>query len=140
MKLMILVGKERHFMLKTGCLAVILCILAACGNDIEDHLEGKWQLQQVETDGIVQNVDTIFYNFQTSLFMYQVYIPSLELFYYSYGFKDIDDTRLSLEILDQFLLPYTDWESTKRTFMIEQSSQSRLVLSSGSKRYTFRKF
>ncbi|MDR1879436.1 MAG: lipocalin-like domain-containing protein [Tannerellaceae bacterium] len=137
---MILIGKGMNFMLKAGCMAVMVCVLAACGNDLDDKLEGKWQLQQVETDGIIQHVDTIFYNFQTSLFMYQIYVPAKDQFQYSYGFKEIDDTRLFLEIINEDLLPYTDWESTKRTFTIEKSTRSRLVLGSGKKRYTFRKF
>ena len=51
-------------------LIAITCFVVAlvsC-NKVEHKLEGKWQLKTVEANGVVQTVDTVWYNFQTSLF------------------------------------------------------------------------
>ena len=49
-------------------LIAITCFVVAlvsC-NKVEHKLEGKWQLKTVEANGVVQTVDTVWYNFQTS--------------------------------------------------------------------------
>ncbi|MDR1918419.1 MAG: lipocalin-like domain-containing protein [Tannerellaceae bacterium] len=121
-------------------------VLAACSDGISDRLEGKWQLQQVETNGRTEKTDTMFYNFQTSLFMYQIYHPEVDTFSHCYGFKVMETkNQLMLELtgyavsLNKFL-PQTDWLSSKRRFVVEQLTEKRLVLSADDKRYTFRKF
>jgi hypothetical protein len=79
----------------------ILLFFASCSSDIGDRLEGKWQMQQIEVDGEMQKVDTVFYNFQTSLFMYQIYLPQTDSFSYCYGFK-------MMETKNQVLLELTN--------------------------------
>lgn len=133
-------------MIKNLVIAVCLLLLASCSNDLETKLNGKWQLQQVEADGIVQHVDTIFFNFQHSLFMFQVYNPATEAEHVSFGFNAIEgENRLLLELTDNpspvsNFLQYTDWTSGKRTYTIEKSTRKDLILFSDDKRYTFRKF
>ncbi|MDR1938341.1 MAG: lipocalin-like domain-containing protein [Tannerellaceae bacterium] len=121
-------------------------LLAACSDGISDRLEGKWQLQQVEADGQKEKVDTLFYNFQTSLFMYQIYHPAVDTFSHCYGFKIMETkNQVMLELtgysisLNKFL-PQTDWQSSKRRFIVEQITDQRLVLNADDKRYVFRKF
>ena len=119
-------------------LIAITCFVVAlvsC-NKVEHKLEGKWQLKTVEANGVVQTVDTVWYNFQTSLFEYQLYDPA----------KDVYRTKLDLELvnyggtpLEQFMR-YTDWTSPKQTFTIEQSSVTNLVMSCEGRTYTFKKF
>ena len=120
--------------------------MAACSNDTEHKLEGKWQLQQVEANGDVIQADTVFYNFQNILFMYQVYIPADDKYVLQYGFNTIkDEDQLELELADDpgpaaNYLHYTDWKSKTRTFSIEKLSGKQLILNSEGKRYIFRKF
>lgn len=132
--------------MKYWLIAAVAIILAACNDDIEHKLEGKWQLQQVEADGEVIEADTVFYNFQNVLFMYQVYIPDSSKYVSQYGFNTLgEDNQLMLELAhdprpaDRFLR-FTDWKSYKRTFTIEESNRKHLILNSEGKRYTFRKF
>ena len=112
----------------------------------EHKLEGKWQLQQVEADGKVIQADTVFYNFQNVLFMYQVYIPSADSFAIQHGFNTLkDDNQLILELTNvprmaTEYIKITDWKETVRTFTIEESNRKHLILNSEGKRYTFRKF
>ncbi|MDR1258537.1 MAG: lipocalin-like domain-containing protein [Tannerellaceae bacterium] len=127
------------------CMAVLL-FFASCSSDIGDRLEGKWQMQQIEADGITLNVDTIFYNFQTSLFMYQIYIPQNDSFSYCYGFKMMETkNQVLLELtnyavsLNKFL-PQTDWGAPARRFIVEELTEKRLVMKDDGKRYTFRRF
>lgn len=123
-----------------------LLSLIACGDSLEHHLEGKWQLKTVEQNGKIEIVDTVWYNFQNSLFEYQVYVPAIDSVRNMYGYKTLaDDQHLELELVSYFttikdFLPLTDWSSPKRTFQIEDSTGSRLILSSEGKTYTFKKY
>ncbi len=123
-----------------------LLSLIACGDSLEHHLEGKWQLKTVEQNGKIEIVDTVWYNFQNSLFEYQVYVPAIDSVRNMYGYKTLaDDQHLELELVSYFItikdfLPLTDWSSPKRTFQIEKSTGSRLILSSEGKTYTFKKY
>ncbi len=127
-------------------IAAVTILMAACSNDTEHKLEGKWQLQQVEANGDVIQADTVFYNFQNILFMYQVYIPAEDKYVLQYGFNTIkDEDQLELELADDpglaaHFLHYTDWKSATRTFSIEKLSGKQLILNSEGKRYIFRKF
>ncbi|MDR0750312.1 MAG: lipocalin-like domain-containing protein [Tannerellaceae bacterium] len=126
-----------------GFLCICLAGLAACSKDMDDKLEGKWQMQQTEANGNVQKTDTVFYNFQTSLFQYQLYDARTDTYPGRYGFKTIkgdNELFLQLETGDDFL-KQTDWTSKERTFTIEKVTGRELILTGeDGKRYTFRKF
>lgn len=133
-------------MVRNILIAVCVILFAACSKDTESKLFGKWQLQQTEANGVVQDVDTIYFNFEHSLFMYQVYLPVIDSFRHSYGYNTLEgDKTLLLELtanpapVDRFL-PYTDWDSAKRTYTIDKLTTKQLILSSEGKTYTFRKF
>lgn len=131
--------------MKYWMIAAVTILMAACSNDTEHKLEGKWQLQQVEANGDVIQADTVFYNFQNILFMYQVYIPAEDDYVLQYGFNTIkDEDQLELELTEDAglvdFLSYTDWKSKTRTFSIEKLSGKQLILNSEGKRYIFRKF
>ena len=123
-----------------------LLSLIACGDSLERQLEGKWQLKTVEQNGQIETVDTVWYNFQNSLFEYQVYVPAIDSVRNMYGYKTlVDDQHLELELVSYFItikdfLPITDWSTPKRTFQIEESTGSRLTLSSEGKTYIFKKY
>lgn len=118
-----------------------LLLLVACNDDIDNKLQGKWQLQEVEVNGNIQKVDTVYYNFLNGLFQYQVYQPAKDQFQSSFGYKYTEvENQLKLEIKDEGFLSLTDWTSQERTFIIEKSTVKQLILSSDGKRYTFRKF
>lgn len=130
-------------MIVFGCL--LLLTVVSCSKDEETELDGKWQLQEIEQNGEVQYTDTVFYNFQNSLFMYQTYSPSEDVYRKSYGFKAQDGNQLALELLSSpqsvaEFLPFTDWTSAKRTFTIDKHERKKLILSSEGRTYTFRKF
>lgn len=126
--------------------AVAILLVASCHNDTVHKLEGKWQLQQVEANGDLIEADTVFYNFQNTLFMYQVYIPADDRYVLQQGFNTLkDEDELILEFANDprpanEFLQYTDWTSVTRTFTIEKVSGKQLILNSEGKRYIFRKF
>ena len=99
-----------------------LLSLIACGDSLERQLEGKWQLKTVEQNGQIETVDTVWYNFQNSLFEYQVYVPAIDSVRNMYGYKTlVDDQHLELELVSYFItikdfLPITDWSALKRIF------------------------
>ena len=114
--------------------ALALLVLTACDKMTTD-LEGKWQLKEIEADGVRTA------NFQTSLFMYQLYEPATEEYKVSYGLSYYDEgEEIRLELNNDALLPRTDWESRNRTFTIEKVSRKELVLKGDGKTYYFDKF
>ena len=129
-------------------LTVALCLaatLVAC-DKVEHTLDGKWQLETVEADGEIQVVDTVWYNFQTSLFQYQIYDRASDTYQVCYGYKVMNDEHsLDLELTFDYegvrdFLPLTDWDSAKRHFEIESLTGKELRLSGDGKRYHFSKF
>ncbi|MDD4514254.1 lipocalin-like domain-containing protein [Massilibacteroides sp.] len=129
-----------RYLLAVLSLGVLLFV--SCSKDDDDKLEGKWQLQQVETDGQIIKVDTVYYNFQTSLFLYQIYIPATDGMRHCYGFKTWDgDKQLLLELEGgNSFLPYTDWKEVTESFTVETLTNSKMILNRENKRYVFRKF
>lgn len=125
------------------CLA-LAGVLLGCSD--EDHkLEGKWQMQRMEVNGEVLPVDTVYYNFQNSLFMYQI-ANSINSNMQAYGYKQTDDgDKLALEIdVNQIDMAYfyekSGWTEPLRVFTIDKLSGSKLILSDNGRKYYFRKF
>ncbi|MDR2970228.1 MAG: lipocalin-like domain-containing protein [Tannerellaceae bacterium] len=124
-----------------------LLLLFSCEPDRGDKLDGKWLLEKVvKPDGTVNAVDTVWYNFQSTLFMYQLYEPTGKTYRYIHGFKTWESgDRILLELKPdpvsvESFLPYTDWKSGARSFSVNKNSGSALVLDSEGQTYHFRKF
>jgi len=120
-------------------------LFIACNNSTEDKLEGKWQLRQTELDGHIETVDTVYYNFQTSLFMYQIYISDADVFREAYGHKLLEDKNLTIDLSlqsSESFMKLTDWTNEKENFLIEKISGNQLIMMNKTtgKKYTFRKF
>lgn len=118
--------------------------LASC-DTMTTEIEGKWQLSKMESDGIVTKVDTVWYNFQTTLFKYQIYDKKSDTYSSCNGLCILENEKLSLVLVsdpvpaEQFIIS-TDWSSPSREFFIEKKKHNDLVLSSEGKTYYFRKF
>lgn len=137
--------RDMENMVRVMVLLVSLFLLASCDKP-ERQLEGKWLLKEVEENGVVTPVDTIWYNFQTSLFQYQIYDRASDTYQVCYGYKVMNDEHsLDLELTFDYegvrdFLPLTDWDSAKRHFEIESLTGKELRLSGDGKRYHFSKF
>ena len=109
----------------------------------EADLQGKWQMD---------NADTVYYNFQNSLFQYQIYrkkdtISSVFGYYNLYG-----DTAIELKLLREYSaipLDYFGWDTIFspmyqdaifKKFTIEKLTSKKLILYSNSGRISFHKF
>ncbi|MBE6302288.1 MAG: hypothetical protein E7085_10685 [Parabacteroides distasonis] len=123
-----------------------LLLITACSKDTQSKLYGKWQLQEVEINGAIEKVDTIYFNFQQDLFMYQIYQPQSHSYSYRYGYDVMEgEHTVHLELVNDpgplsSFLPLTDWSSAKRTYTIDKLSNKQLIMSSEGKTYTFRKY
>ena len=133
-------------MVRNILIAFCVILFVSCSKDTESKLFGKWQLQKVEASGNVQNVDTVYFNFEHSLFMYQVYVTEIDSFRHQYGYNTLEGEKtLLLELendprpISKFL-PYTDWNSSKQTYTIDKLESKQLILSREGKTYTFRQF
>lgn len=141
---------KKEKMMKNGLAALLLFLLScffSCQKDTEEKVYGKWLLEKiVRTDGQVEPVDTVWYNFQTTLFLYQIYEPSRGGYRNSYGLATFEsDDRITLELQNDpgmvaDFLPYTDWTSGIRTFTVVRLKGKDLTLESDGKQYIFRKY
>ena len=77
-------------MVRNILIAFCVILFVSCSKDTESKLFGKWQLQKVEASGNVQNVDTVYFNFEHSLFMYQVYVTEIDSFRHQYGYNTLE--------------------------------------------------
>lgn len=122
----------------------LICSIVACSDD-DSRLEGKWQMKQIESDGKVMPVDTIYYNFQNNLFMYQI-ANGKSGNYTAYGYKTLEsEDKLVLEIDEDKtnMATFRDksgWTENPRIYGILKLSGSQLVLQYDGKTYTFKKF
>ncbi|MDR0895969.1 MAG: lipocalin-like domain-containing protein [Prevotellaceae bacterium] len=123
---------------------MLMVLTAACTND-EKRLENKWQLQQYQySDGTTIRVDSVFYNFQKGSFSAICLLPddTYRTFFGNYSFKG---TTLSIVLLvdavaDPYYERYIGWEQGKRTFTIEELSESTLLLTYTDIHYSFRSY
>lgn len=132
-------------MTKNILIVISILLFFACSKDEQSKLSGKWQIQQIEMNGNVVPVDTIYFNFESSLFQYQIYSPSSNSYKSWVGYNSVNDgNQLLLELNDQNnikqFLHLTDWSEGKRLYTIEKLTNKRLILSSENRTYTFRKF
>lgn len=114
-------------------------LLASCDSYTTD-MEGKWQLERIESESGISQVDTVWYNFQTSLFQYQIYDQSTRSYRTSDGFNTYEKDKLVLRLFSENILPYTDWNTSVRDFIVEKKNRNALILSSEGKKYYFRRF
>jgi hypothetical protein len=109
----------------------------------EVDLQGKWQMD---------NADTVYYNFQNSLFQYQMYQEKDQIFHV-YGYYTLyGDTALDLRLLRDyasFSLDYLGWDTLRsltgqdtifKAFKIEQLTNKKLVLSTNNEKISLHKF
>ena len=80
-------------MVRNILIAFCVILFVSCSKDTESKLFGKWQLQKVEASGNVQNVDTVYFNFEHSLFMYQVYVTEIDSFRHQYGYNTLEGEK-----------------------------------------------
>ncbi len=122
---------------------LLMSLFAACSNNLERKIEGKWQLKTVSEGDKVTVVDTVYYNFQNTLFMYQIAngAPGTNTSRYGYKTEQNDGKELLLELEDiKFVEDRTDWTELNTLFTVESVSNSKLTLKTNGKTYQFNKF
>ena len=136
-------------MKKAAYFILFLLILSACDKlflDVEGNeadLQGKWQLT---------SADTVYFNFQKSLFQYQIYVEK-DSMKHAYGYYTLgNDNSIKLELLRQYSrcpLDHLGWDTIPgenyrdtiyQNFHIDLINSKKLILSSKNETLTFRKF
>lgn len=136
--------KKTLFFVTFGLLFIVSCdkiFLDIEGKEAD--LQGKWQME---------NVDTVYYNFQKNLFQYQIYRKK-ETISSAFGYYTLKgDTAIDLKLLREyasFSLDHLEWDtlysSAKKdtifkAFRIEKLTSKKLILSSDKGKITFHKF
>jgi len=136
--------KKTFFFVTCALLFFVACDKVFVGvSGKEAELQGKWQND---------DADSIYYNFQNSLFLYQIYLTKGEMsqvygYYSLYG-----DTGLEIRLLREyssFPLDYLGWDTLYsatsqdtiyKAFKIEKLTTKELILSSDSGKMSFHKF
>jgi len=107
------------------------------------ELQGKWQMN---------GADTVYYNFQNDIFLYQIYLTKSEISQV-YGYYNLyGDTSIDLRLLRDyalFPLDYLGWDTLHsatgqdtifKSFKIEKLTSKDLILSSDNGMMSFHKF
>ena len=136
--------KKAFFFVTCSLLFLISCDKAFVSiSGKEADLQGKWQMD---------NADTVYYNFQNSLFQYQIYLTKDKIsqvygYYTLYG-----DTALDLRLLREYAsipLDYLGWDTLYsstgqdtifQVFKIDKFTKKELILHSNSGKKSFHKF
>jgi len=136
--------KQTIFFVTCSFLFFIACDKLFVGvSGKEADLQGKWQKD---------DADTVFFNFQKSLFLYQIYVTKEEIpqvygYYTLYGDTSID-LRL-LTVYSPYSLDYLGWDTLRsatgqdtifKSFKIEKFTSKELILSSNKGIMSFHKF
>ena len=118
--------------MKKYCLILFALIFHLSCDDIStSELAGKWQLKTVEKNGVVTIVDTVWYNFQSeSVFSIQIYVPQQDTFLVMLGMKTQQKNILSIELMSEAHIGYSDWNSLNRDFTITEVNRKKLILRS----------
>ena len=109
----------------------------------EADLQGKWQQD---------NADTVFYNFQNSLFGYQIYLNKVTIKHVFGYYNLFGDTAIELRLLRKYadfsldplgwdtLYSATGRDTIFKSFKIEELTSKKLVLRSDNGKTSFHKF
>ena len=117
--------------MKCYYLLLIFFLFVACENVTFSPLVGKWQLKTVEKNGEIILVDTVWYNFQSiSIFALQIYEPQSDSYHLCEGMRTQNDNIVSIELISDWIIYHTDWNSVNRSFTIEELTRKRLLLRS----------
>lgn len=117
----------------------------SCNDDENSNLEGRWQLNQIETsDGKKQNVDTIFYSFDRNVFQYLKLTTDTETFM-GFGNYTVSGGEIKVDLVWDSFRPYEcdtclGWNSLSRSFTIRKNTSSALELESEGEILYFKKF
>ena len=138
------------FMKKTLIFVIcILSLLSSCDklfvgiSGKEADLQGKWQM-----DG----ADSVYFNFQNSLFLYQIY-EKKDVLSQAFGYYTLyKDSGLDLRLLREYssisldhlgwdtLVSITGQDTLYKAFKIEGFTKNKIVLSSEDKKISLHKF
>ena len=121
----------------------IISLFVGCDNVTLNPLLGKWQLKTVEKNGEITNpVDTVWYNFQSqSIFSIQIYDPQQNRYREFVGLRKQEDKVISISLIDEGAIAFSDWNSINRSFTIININRRRLLLQSEEGyRYSFDNF
>lgn len=113
------------------CLSLLVCVCWGCSED-KDKLETKWQLREYQyADGLVQRIDSVFYNFQKGSFSAICLLPDKSYLTF-FGNYSLSDDKISIILLPESEGPvydkYFGWPNGERVFQIEELTSSVLRL------------
>ncbi|PXV63855.1 lipocalin-like protein [Dysgonomonas alginatilytica] len=117
----------------------------SCGDDENSNLEGRWQLNQIETsDGKKQDVDTIFYSFDRNVFQYLKLTSDTETFM-GFGNYSVSGGEIKVDLIWDSFRPYEcdtclGWNNLSRNFIIKKNTSSALILESEEEILYFKKY
>lgn len=121
----------------------LLFVASSCKDD-ESKLENKWQLRQIQqVGGQVQQVDSVFYNFQKGSFSAICLLQDSSYLTFFGNYSLLDD-KISIILLPDYEMEqveeYLKWREGEQIFRIEELSSSVLRLSNEEISLIFRKY
>ncbi|MDL2212838.1 lipocalin-like domain-containing protein [Bacteroides sp. OttesenSCG-928-D19] len=120
-------------------------LFVGCADD-DAKLTNKWQLRHcVYSDGTLQEVGNVFYNFQKGSFS-AICLHTDGEYYTFFGLYTLAEGILSISIKEpqefegEVFDTYLGWENGQRSFVVEKLTSSQLVLGYNSNLLVFREY
>lgn len=145
-------SKLSKFTLQISGLFLLAVSFCMCSNDDAAKLEEKWQMRQViHSNGRIEPVDSVFYNFMKGTFSATCILEGGKYSYYN-GTYSLSEGVLKVSVLDAdsdiMESPentssgrHMHWNSSgKKEFQLSELSGSSLRLVSGDYTFVFRKY
>ena len=122
-----------------------ILLATSCDDKYRNDWFGKWQLRSIDTGSQSITVDSVYFNFQTDLFMYQILLPSADTTYNYYGVNVIEGDSIHLILenkpgVNNLFWKVSGWKDKEHTYAIKKMESKELILSDENGTYNFRKF
>jgi hypothetical protein len=136
----------------TTLLAIFMFGIFSCSDDIDHKINGQWQLKTIDENGVISQVDTVFYSFQRGMIFSFTTLVNPDSTSISYGYISfpaenellisLDTTRNEDGYLYNVVGDFKElsgWDNLYNLFTIESIDNKNMVLSSDGKIYSFKK-
>ena len=118
-------------------LILLIVLLPACSDEAKHRVSGQWQLKTIDNQGMVSQVDTVFFSFQRGAVFALTVLVDAENTIISYGYLEAPSDeylKVSLDATNLHRIHANAWgwnESNQyeQIFTVEKLTGKELILS-----------
>ena len=116
---------------------ILIALLPACSDETKHRVSGQWQLKTINNQGVVSQVDTVFFSFQRGAVFALTVLEDAEKASVSYGYLEAPSDEYLKVSLDAMRLSrrhaeawgWNESNQYEQIFMVEKLTGKELILS-----------